>query len=71
MNYYLKAIYGAVSAALGSLTVVLLAQEAIPGQHGHVTIVEWLGVAGSALLAFGAVFGVTNTPPAPPAPPAV
>lgn len=61
MNGYLKAVYGAVAAGLGVLGTSLT--------DGHVTALEWVGVATAALLNFGAVYGVTNTPPAPPAPP--
>lgn len=58
MNGYLKAIYGAVTAALSVLGTALT--------DGHVTTLEWVGVVSAAVLAFGAVYGVTNTTPPPP-----
>lgn len=67
MNGYLKAIYGAVSTGLGALITALAAF--IAAGKAPTTLQIWLMVAtvlATAVLSFGAVYGVTNTPPAPP-----
>ena len=57
MNNILKAIYGGVAAGLGALGTALI--------DGHVTSLEGVSIASAVLLAFGAVYGVTNIPKAP------
>ena len=57
MNAYLKAIYGGVAARLTALGTALT--------DGSITALEWVGIATAAVVAFGAVYGVTNTPKQP------
>lgn len=54
----LKAFYGAAVAGLGSLGTVLVGDTSI----GQVTSGQWVAIALSTLIAFGAVYGVTNSP---------
>lgn len=52
----LKAFYAAAAAALAGLGTVLVGNASF----SDVTAGQWVTIAASALLAFGAVYGVTN-----------
>ena len=57
MTQYLKAIYGAAVAAVGSLGTALA--------DGQVTGIEWATIAGAALAALGIIWAVPNAAPDP------
>jgi hypothetical protein len=59
MGAYAKAIVGSILAALTALQVALNPiGEAAPS----VTATEWVGVGLAAIVTFGGVFGVSNSP---------
>ena len=58
----LKAIYGGVSASLAALGSILIGDTPISA----VTAGQWVWVASAGLLAFGAIYGVTNSTPKKP-----
>lgn len=53
-----KAIYASGAAFIASLGTVLVGNESI----SQVSDGQWVFIAGATLGAFGAVYGVTNTP---------
>jgi hypothetical protein len=53
----LKAIYASVAAALGALGTALVDPSA---SLSSITAAQWVAIALAALLAGGAVYGVTN-----------
>jgi hypothetical protein len=59
---YAKAIVGAIAAALTALQVAL---NPLAEGSSTVTANEWVGVAIAAIVTFGAVFAVPNSPPSP------
>lgn len=52
----LKAVFGGVTATLGSLVTVLVGDATF----SDITAGQWVSIALSGVLAFGAVYGVTN-----------
>jgi hypothetical protein len=56
----LKAIYAGVAAGLGALGALLVGPTA--SIHSF-TDAQWVTVAGAIVVAFGAVYGVTNAEP--------
>ena len=56
----LKAIYAAAAAALSGLAAALVGA----GSFGQVSDAQWVTIAVATLGAFGAVYGVTNSPAA-------
>lgn len=60
MNTIAKAIIAGLSAALGSLAVVMA--DAGGDSLGNLTVTQWLTVAVVSLTAFGAAYGVPNAP---------
>lgn len=55
MTQYLKAIYGAAVAFVGSLGTALV--------DGQVSSLEWATIGGATLAALGIIWGIPNTPP--------
>jgi hypothetical protein len=60
-SQYLKAVYAAVVAGLGSLAAVLVNGEKISA----VSASQWVTVVIATVIAGGAVYGVTNAPATP------
>lgn len=58
----LKALYAAAVTVLTGLGTVLVGNASI----SDVSTSQWVTIATGALVAFGAVYGVTNAKPAPP-----
>jgi hypothetical protein len=56
----LKAIFGAATAALGSLGAALVQAHTFSA----IDDATWITIATATVLAFGAVYGVTNSPAA-------
>jgi hypothetical protein len=54
MEFYRKAIFGGLMAFLGALGTALT--------DGHVTTLEWVGVAATTVAAAAAVWGIRNEP---------
>jgi hypothetical protein len=54
----LKAIYAGVGAALAGIGTALVGAQTF----GNVSDAQWITIAALALGAFGAVYGVTNSP---------
>lgn len=57
----LKAFYAAATAGLSGLAAVLVGNASI----SDVTTAQWVTIGLGTLLAFGATYGVTNTPTKP------
>ena len=53
----LKAVFAALTAVLTGLGTVLVGNASIT----DVTASQWITIASGALIAFGAVYGVTNS----------
>lgn len=58
VGYAAKAVFAGVLAFLGSIATVLVGDAGF----SDVTDGQWVTAAVAALVAFGAVFGVTNGP---------
>lgn len=57
---FLKAVYGGVAALLAGLASALVGAQSF----GAITDAQWITIAALTLAAFGAVYGVTNSPAA-------
>jgi hypothetical protein len=53
MGQYAKAIIGAITAGLGTLYTADI--------NGHISQHDWVAVAITTLVSFGAVFGISNS----------
>jgi hypothetical protein len=62
MKEYAKAVTGAILAALTALQVAL---NPLADGKTTVTASEWVGVGIAAVVVFGGVFAVPNSPPSP------
>jgi hypothetical protein len=58
VNTALKAFYGSAVAFLSGLGTVLVGNESI----GDVTTAQWVTIATATIVAWGAIYGVTNKP---------
>lgn len=56
VNTALKAFYGSAVAFLGGLGAVLVGNESI----SDVTTAQWVTISLATVVAWGAIFGVTN-----------